>query len=114
MIKRIKPDYCIAIHHDSNNKKTPNGFGAYYYHPYSKKATELILNHSFNTGIYTNKTFKLHKYFTLRSSVCPVVLTENGYMSNSGDYSKIIDEAINIKKAQALVRGIVEYFTSIQ
>ncbi len=114
MIKRIKPDYCIAIHHDSNNKKSLNGFGAYYYNPFSKKATELILNHSFNTGIYANKTFKLHKYFTLRSSVCPVVLTENGYMSNSGDYAKIIDEAINVKKAQALVRGIVEYFTSIQ
>ena len=113
MIKRIKPDYCIAIHHDSNTKKSLNGFGAYYYTPFAKKAAESIWNHSFNTGIYAKQTLKLHKYFTLRSTVCPVVLTENGYMSNSSDYSKIIDDAINTKKAEALVKGIVEYFTHI-
>lgn len=114
MLKRLKPDYCVAIHHDSNNKKSLNGFGAYYFTPYSKKATELVLNHSFNTGIYENKTFKLHKYFTLRSSVCPVVLTENGYMSNSFDFANIINEEVNVKKAQTITRGIVEYFVSIQ
>ena len=26
MLKRLKPDYCIAIHHDSNNSKSLNGF----------------------------------------------------------------------------------------
>lgn len=114
MLKRLKPDYCIAIHHDSNTSQKLNGFGAYYYHPYSKKAAELILNNTFNTGIYNDKTFKLHKYFTLRCSVCPVVLTENGYMSNSFDYNGIINEATNTLKAQGIVKGIVEYFTQIQ
>ena len=113
MLRESDADYCIAIHHDSNTKKSLNGFGAYYYTPFSKKAAESIWNHSFNTGIYAKQTLKLHKYFTLRSTVCPVVLTENGYMSNSSDYSKIIDDAINTKKAQALVKGIVEYFTHI-
>ena len=114
MLKRLKPDYCIAIHHDSNNSSSLNGFGAYYYHPFSKKAAEYILNNSFNTGIYKDKTFKFHKYFMSRVSVCPVVLTENGYMSNSYDYKNITNSAINTKKAQAIVRGIVEYFLSIR
>ncbi len=114
MLKRLKPDYCIAIHHDSNTSQKLSGFGAYYYHPYSKKAAELILNNTFNTGVYNNKTLKLHKYFTLRCSVCPVVLTENGYMSNSFDYNGIINEATNTLKAKGIVKGIVEYFTSIQ
>lgn len=114
MLKRLKPDYCIAIHHDSNKSKSLNGFGSYYYHPYSKKAAEFVLNDTYNTGIYQNKRFKLHKYFTLRSSVCPVVLTENGYMSNNYDYNNIKNDNINTQKAQAIVRGIVQYFISIQ
>lgn len=114
MLKRIKPDYCIAIHHDSNKSQGLNGFGAYYYHPYSKKAAELISDSTFNKGIYNKTTLKLHKYFTLRSSVCPVVLTENGYMSNSFDYKGIINEATNTLKAQAIAEGIAEYFKSIQ
>ena len=114
MLKRLKPDYCIAIHHDSNNSKSLNGFGSYYHHPFSKKAAEFVLNHSFNTGIYKKSTFKFHKYFVLRSSVCPVVLTENGYMSNSFDYTNIKNEQINDRKAEAIVKSIAEYFVYIQ
>lgn len=114
MLKNLKPDYCIAIHHDSNNSSSLNGFGSYYYYPYSKNAAEYVLNHTYNTGIYKNKNFKWHYYFVSRVSVCPVVLTENGYMSNKYDYYHISNDASNTKKAEALTRGIVEYFVSIQ
>ncbi len=113
LLKRLKPDYCIAIHHDSNNSSRLNGFGSYYFHPFSKKAAEYILNNTFNTGIYQNQTFKFHKYFVSRTSVCPVVLTENGYMSNAFDFNNIVNDDINTQKANALVKGIVEYFLSL-
>ena len=114
MLRDLKPDYCIAIHHDSNRSSSLNGFGAYYYYPFSKNATEYVLNHTFNTGIYKEKTFKWHYYFMSRVSVCPVVLTENGYMSNKYDYDKIKSDKTNTQKAKALTKGIVEYFISIQ
>lgn len=113
LLKYLKPDYCIAIHHDSNNSSSLNGFGAYYFHPFSKKAAEYVLNNTFNTGIYQNQSFKFHKYFVSRSSVCPVVLTENGYMSNTFDFNNIINDDINTHKATALTKGIVEYFLSL-
>lgn len=113
LLKNLKPDYCIAIHHDSNKSSSLNGFGSYYFHPFSKKAAEYVLNNSFNTGIYQNPTFKFHKYFVSRSSVCPVVLTENGYMSNAYDFNNIINDNINTQKAQALAKGIVQYFISL-
>lgn len=113
LLKHIKPDYCIAIHHDSNNSSSLNGFGSYYFHPFSKKAAEYVLNNTFNTGIYQNQTFKFHNYFVSRSSVCPVVLTENGYMSNVFDFNNIINDNINTQKAQALTKGIVQYFMSL-
>ena len=49
-----------------------------------------------------------------RSTNCPVVLTENGFMSNWYDYGNIIDDAKNTQKAQAITRGIIDYFLSIQ
>lgn len=113
-IKELKPDYCIAIHHDYNKVSSLNGFGSYYYTPFSKKASQFVSDHTFNTGIYNKKTLKSHKYFMSRSSVCPVILTENGYMSNNFDYNNIINDSINTEKAKALTRGIVEYFQHIQ
>ena len=49
-----------------------------------------------------------------RTTNCPVVLTENGFMSNSYDYGNIVNEEANVQKAKAITRGIVDYFKSIQ
>ncbi len=114
LLKNTKPDYCIAIHHDSNNYSGLNGFGAYYYYPFSKNAAKYVLNNTTKTKIYKNKHFKWHYYFMSRVSVCPVVLTENGYMSNWYDFKNIKKSEVNTKKAIALTKGIVAYFKSIQ
>ena len=114
MLRKLKPDYCIAIHHDSNNSSRLNGIGVYYYYPFSKNAAEYVLDHSFDTGLYKDKTFKWHYYYMSRVSVCPVVLTENGYYSNDYDYANIKSNSANAQKANALTKGIVEYFSSIQ
>lgn len=114
ILKTVKPNYCLSIHHDYNNSSSLNGFGSYYYYPFSKKAAEFVLDNTFNTGIYKNKTFRWHYYFMGRTSVCPVVLTENGYLSNAFDLKQTTSNSVNTAKAEAITKGIVEYFTSIQ
>ncbi len=119
MLKDLKPDYCIAIHHDGNNSTSMNGFGAYYYYPYSKAAAQIMLNHNSNltvdgNKVYKNTTFKWHYYFMGRCSVCPVVLTENGYMTNKYDLGNITNMNVNTAKAKTITAGIAEYFLSIQ
>lgn len=115
LMKQIKPDYCVAIHHDSNVKSSLNGFGAYYFNAFSQKAADYVFSQTKNsTDIYGNFILKWHYYFMCRSTNCPVVLTENGYISNSYDYGNIISEEKNIQKAKAITRGIVDYFLSIQ
>lgn len=49
-----------------------------------------------------------------RMSDCPVVLTENGYMSNAVDFAGIVDHDTNVKKTQAIARGTAQYFLSIR
>ncbi len=113
-LKSLKPDYCIAIHHDSSYSSSPNGFGAFYTHPFSKNAAKLVMKYTKKSGVYRKSELKCHFYYMARSSYCPVVLTENGFMSNYSDYKKIISDSANNKKATALTKAIAQYFLSIQ
>ncbi len=113
MLKKLKPDFCIAIHHNSSTSSRANGFDSYYSQPFSKKAAELVWMHTQNTGIYKKSGLGWHYYFVARCSFCPVVLTENGYISNQGDYANIINQAQGQKKAVAITKGIAEYFLGI-
>ena len=45
---------------------------------------------------------------------CPVVLTENGFLTNAHDYNTTIEPTAIEQKAQALTDGVVDYFRSIQ
>lgn len=114
MLKQIKPDYCIAIHHNSSTSSSANGFDACYYHPFAAKATKYIWQNTYNTGIYKKHKLYWHYYYMARSSYCPVVLSENGFISNSYDCNNIINDNVRLKKAKALAKGIAEYFLSIQ
>lgn len=114
MLKDIKPDYCIAIHHNSSTSSRASGFDSCYFNAFSKKAAEYVWMHTSNTGIYKSNSLGWHYYYMARSYYCPVVLTENGYISNSYDYNNIISDSVNNSKAKAITKGIAEYFKSIQ
>ena len=47
-------------------------------------------------------------------SDCPVVLTENGYMTSRLDHQGIVSDAVNWEKAQAITQGVAKYFLSIR
>lgn len=116
MLRKLKPDYCVAVHHNSSGNSKSHGFGAYYFNAYSKKAAEYVLTRTAESSVYDNsqQIFKWHYYFTARTSACPVVLTENGFISNPADFESIKSDEKNTQKAKAVTRGIVDYFNSIQ
>ncbi len=113
LLKKLKPDLCIAVHHDSSKSQNANGFHAYYSTPFSYKAAKYIYKNTKNTNIYKSNKIGWHYYFMARSSCCPVVLTENGFMSNYSDYNSILSDSKNTKKAKAIVKGVAQYFLSI-
>lgn len=119
-LKNLKPDICIAIHHDANASSKPNGFGSFYSLPYSYEAAKQIYNATMAAGIYSasasgnRNRLDWHYYFVARMSDCPVVLTENGYMTSALDHQGIVSDAVNWKKAQAITKGVAKYFLSIR
>ncbi len=113
-LRKIKPDYCVAVHHDSNDWSSLNGFCSYYSQPFSMQAAKYIRSQMTKTKIYKKNQIDWHFYYMARATACPVVLTENGYLSNYYDCNKILNTKENQQKAKAIVKGIVQYFKAIQ
>lgn len=108
------PDICIAIHQNSNNDKSVRRFEAFYYTPWSQMLAKNIYNYTDESGVYTKSRLRWSaNYFMCRQTLCPVVLTENGYMSNADDLAAMIDPAKLELKASAIAHGIADYFLAI-
>lgn len=109
------PDLCIAIHQNSLDGY-PNHSGAEicYFTPFTQPIAKYLYQRTLSAGIYSKTTLGSNLYYVGRETTCPVVLTENGYMSNAGDLAGMQDEAVLRQKAEAMTRGIADYFLSIQ
>ncbi len=115
MLKNLAPDICIAVHHNSlTGNNTYSGFECFYYYPWSQKAASLINERTKATGIYRSGRLDWNNYFTCRQTACPVVLTENGFISTPKEADGIADPATLTKKAKAITQGIVDYYLGMQ
>lgn len=110
-VRNAKPDYVLAIHHNSGGGI---GMDAYHYYPYSSKATELIKNKTEAAGIYSKVgAVKWHVYYVGRVGFCPTVLTENGFVDNAHDLAIAVNPEKNKARAKALAEGVLDYFKHI-
>lgn len=115
LLKDAAPDLCVAVHHNSiAGYPEISGFGGYYYDAFSKLLAEKIYLRTRESGVYQSTMLGWHNYYVSRQTVCPVVLTENGYMSNLYDLNCALDTAIIAQKARAITQGIVDYLLAIQ
>lgn len=114
MLKREAPDFCICIHHNSVDEYPDyGGLEVYYYTPFSRCAAEYILQESQNMDVYSSWQMDWHYYFVARETICPIVLMENGYMSNVADVANTLNPESIEKKAKAMTQGIADYFLQI-
>ena len=110
LMRRVSPDFHIAIHHNSNASSDPAGFGSYYFNAFSKQAAQMVYDRTRDAGIYTGHSLRWHVYYMCRQTFCPSMLTENGYMSNPSDLAAAIDDSVMEAKAKAIAQGIADYF----
>lgn len=115
IVKNAKADICVAIHHNSLDAQYAyyNGFETFYYTPFSQLLTQQIYLQTKACGVYQKSSISWHNYYVARQTMCPVVLTENGYMSNAYDLQTTLDKTAITKKAVAIAKGIADYFLLI-
>ncbi len=105
------PDLCIAIHQNAI-KGYPDISGAQvlYFTPFSQRITQLVYEETVASGVYTNTLLDWHIYYVARQTTCPVVLTENGYVTNQYDLQNMLNEEALDAKAEAMAQAVWDYF----
>lgn len=111
-LRRNAPDLCISIHHDSNDSASANGGSFLCFNAFSDKATKFVYNRNAQANFYKTIKNGWHYFYLTRVSSCPVVLTENGFISNPQDFAGICDDNTNTQKAKAIAAGVLDYFNS--
>ncbi len=112
-VKNASPDLAVSVHRNASETDSKRGFNAYHFNAYTKLPAEKINTRMAQKGTYTSTGVLWHFFYLSRISDCPVVLTENGYMSNKNDFNNMMNDSWNDKCADAIVAGIVDYFLSI-
>lgn len=112
-LRKTAPDICISIHHDSSENQKSNGCGVYCYNAFSHNATKSVFNSIARSGLYSDTYKKWHYFHLARNTTCPVVLTENGFISSPLDFVGISDDKVNTQKAKAIAQGVADYFKSL-
>lgn len=90
MLNSQKPDFFIAIHHNSaamnNDLNQVGGTEAYWFYTEGKPlATALSADVSLTTG-RNDRGSKYSAFYVTRSNICPAVLLELGFVSNPAEY----------------------------
>ena len=115
IIRQSGADLAVSIHFNACERGSPSGYFMGYFYPFTKSAASYL-----SKAVYKSNTLKRYNkgidwhYFNLsRESSCPVVLTENGFLDNYSDYSKLRKKEFCKKYVKALTKGIINYFRSI-
>lgn len=111
-LRREAPDLCISIHHDSSTRASANGGSFFCFNAFSDKVTKCVYDSSATGGFYKEMKRGWHYFYLARVTSCPVVLTENGFISNVDDFAGIISESVNDQKAEKITQGVLNYFNS--
>ena len=112
LLRKESPDLCISLHHDSSVNANANGAGVFYFNAMSNAVSKCIFTRTKQQNFYTKIQNSWHYFFLARVTSCPVVLVENGFISNQNDFAGIIDENTNLRKAKAITQGVLDYFNS--
>ena len=108
------PDICVAIHQNSYSSAKVGGFDSMYYTPWSQLLAKNIREYTKESSVYTKTHLKWSVgYFMMRQTVCPTILTENGYVSNADDLAAMVDPVKVETKAIAMAHGVADYFLAI-
>ena len=113
IVRNASANLAISVHRDASTRSSVRGFTSYYFNPYTEQAASYIQKNMAESKNYTSSSLKWHYFYMSRISDCPVVLTENGFMSNASDFNNMLNGKWNESCADAIVKGIVEYFLNI-
>ena len=115
--KKYNADMFISLHCNSNKNTAPHGTEAYYFTPWSQPLAEYVTNNlsaffdsHYADGTKSNRGEKYDYYWVTLEQSFPSILVEMGFISNERECLVMANEENQVKMADALANGIVQYF----
>jgi N-acetylmuramoyl-L-alanine amidase len=100
----------VSIHVNDASRTGASGLETFYHNPAGQTLAGLVhskmLSYTNNGG---NRGVKFARFKVLRRSTVPGILVETGFISNSGDHSRLRDPAYREAIAQAIGDGLLAY-----
>lgn len=104
-----KADVFISVHLNSAGNRTAGGTETYYYTAQSRNlALEVHKQLSAATGL-NNRGVKTARYYVLRNTKMPSILTESLFISNAREEGLMMQPSYRDKLARAMAQGIANY-----
>ncbi len=118
-----KPDFFLSVHHNSialnADRNDVAGIEAYYYHPYNVPSSQNFAQNLLDTlAVATGRTARWEgsaawsAFYVTRSTVCPSVLFEYGFMANPTELESLLSEEGIYTAALATVDAILQSMPS--
>ncbi|MEG1322551.1 MAG: N-acetylmuramoyl-L-alanine amidase [Ruthenibacterium sp.] len=111
MIAKEQPDFFIAIHHNSvalnNDANASTGTESYYFYDAGQPLAAALVD---NVTAATHRAARgamWGYYYVTRSTVCPSVLLEIGFMVNPAEYEQVTDAVTIWKTGDAIANSIL-------
>jgi N-acetylmuramoyl-L-alanine amidase len=99
-------DALVSIHCNSSTNKKATGTEVYYFHSYNKSLATAMAASVSGSLDTINRGAKQSYYHVTLSSQMKSVLVETGFISNSGEYSKLIKKSYHTKIAAAIAEAL--------
>ena len=105
-IIETQPDFFISVHHNSlaltQDTGSASGTEAYYFYNASEPLAQTLVQRVSSAAQRPALGAKWGYYYVTRSTVCPAVLLETGFMVNPSEYAQITQES-NVRAAGAAI-----------
>lgn len=99
-------DFLVSVHANSAPSADATGTEVYYFHPFSQELAANLSSAVSGALNTKNRGAKQSYYHVTLSSQMPSVLLETGFLSNRGEYEKLISDRYQQKIAKAVADGI--------
>lgn len=104
----------ISVHANSNEKPGPNGTETYHSRQASERSkalAKLVQQSCIETVQFNNRGVKAADFVVIKNTRMPAILLETGFLSNAAEEQKLADPAVQNLFAEAVAKGVRDYFT---
>lgn len=108
----IQPDAFVSVHQNASTNPSISGVETYYYTYKSRPLADKVHAKMASRSGRIDRGVRRAKFYVIHHTNVPAILCEVGYVSNTAERNVLNTAASQIKSAEAIADGVVEFLNS--